>query len=138
MRAGHFSTDPQNSKDARRVTLSLTGAPSSSRRLTIMRLSKIFAVVAVAGVALIAGRETASAAPAAAPAAQAYGAGLVYSDVTQVQRRTVRRCNWRNGRRVCRSVTRGPRAGVYVGPNRRGYRRGYRGRDRGGVNIRIR
>lgn len=99
-----------------------------------MRLSNLFAVAAVAGMAMFGMQPSASAAQAGAafaPAATKLGA--VSNDVIQVGRR----CWWRYGRRVCRwyGPRRGyygygyrrPGVGVYVGP-----RRGYGYRRRGG------
>lgn len=98
-----------------------------------MRLSHLFAVAAVAGMAMFGIQPSASAAQAGAAFAPAATKLAVSNDVVKVGRR----CWWRHGRRVCRRYgprrhrgyygsRRRPSVGIYVGPRRGGYRRGWR------------
>ncbi len=101
-----------------------------------MRLSHLFAVAAVAGMAMFGMQPSASAAQAGAAFAPAATKLGVSNDVVKVGRR----CWWRHGRRVCSwygprrhrgyyGYRRRPSVGIYVGPRRgyrrRGWRRGY-------------
>lgn len=94
-----------------------------------MRLSRLFAVAAVAGMAMFGAQSPASAAQAGAAYAPAATNLAVSNDVIQV----ARRCWWRNGRKVCRRYGSRRNSGIslHFGTSRRGYRRGNRNYRRG-------
>ncbi len=104
-----------------------------------MRLSHLFVVAAVAGMAMLGVQSPASATQAGAAFAPAATKLAVSNDVIKIGRR----CWWRYGRRICRGYgrhyrggyygygyRRRPGVGIYIGPRRgygwrRGWRRGY-------------